>query len=63
MNVLALRHEFPPNAVYKVSPAPGTLIRVNPVAEDLFGRPGGLPEYQFPGGTGPGTISTPRRLP
>ena len=29
---LALRHELPPNAVYTVTPAPGTLVRVNPVA-------------------------------
>ncbi|MGA2801001.1 MAG: hypothetical protein ABSE97_01300 [Verrucomicrobiota bacterium] len=52
-----------PNAVYTVSPTPGTWIRVNPVAEPLFGRPGGLPEYQFPGGTGPGTVSQPRLIP
>ncbi len=48
-----------PNAVYTVTPEAGTWIRANPVAEPLFGRPGGLPEYQFPGGTGPGTVSPP----
>jgi hypothetical protein len=56
---LALRHADPPNAVYTITPAPGTLIRVNPVAEPLFGQPGGLPEFQFPFGTGPGTVSSP----
>jgi RHS repeat-associated protein len=43
-----------PNSVYTISPNTGTWIRVNPVAEPLFGQPGGLPEYQFPLGTGPG---------
>ena len=56
---LALPHAAPPNAVYTITPAPGTLIRTNPVAEPLFGQPGGLPEFQFPQGTGPGTVSGP----
>ena len=56
---LALPHATPPNAVYTVTPEPGTWIRVNPVTESQFGQPGGLPEYQFPGGTGPGTVSPP----
>jgi hypothetical protein len=56
---LALPRENPPNAVYSISPKPGTLIRVNPVAEPLFGRPGGLPELQFPFGTESGTVSSP----
>lgn len=56
---LALPHATPPNAVYTVTPQPGTWIRVNPVAESLFGQPGGLPEFQFPGGTAPGTVSPP----
>jgi len=53
------RPTAPPNAVYTVTPQPGTWIRVNPVAEPLFGQPGGLPEFQFPGGTAPGTVSLP----
>ncbi|MFI0347969.1 MAG: RHS repeat-associated core domain-containing protein, partial [Chthoniobacterales bacterium] len=56
---LALPRAIPPNAIYKVSPQPGTLIRVNPVAEPLFGQPGKLPEFQFPFGTTPGTVSGP----
>lgn len=60
---LALPHATPPNAVYTVTPQPGTWIRANPVASPQFGQPGGLPEFQFPGGTGPGTVSLPRRLP
>lgn len=60
---LALPHATPPNAAYTVSPAPGTLVRVNPVAAPKFGQIGGLPEFQFPFGTGPGTVSVPRTLP
>ena len=57
------RPTAPPNAVYTVTPQSGTWIRVNPVAEPLFGQPGGLPEFQFPGGTGPGTVSGPTLIP
>lgn len=60
---LALRHATPPNAVYTVTPQPGTWVRANPVTAPQFGQPGGLPEFQFPGGTGPGTVSPPRLLP
>lgn len=60
---LALPRAIPPNAVYTVSPQPGTLIRVNPVTAPQFGQPGGLPEFQFPMGTAPGTVSTPTLLP
>jgi hypothetical protein len=60
---LALPNATPPNAVYGVAPAAGTWIRVNPVTAPQFGQPGGLPEYQFPGGTGSGTVSPPRRIP
>ena len=59
---LALPHAEPPNAVYTVTPAPGTLVRVNPVTAPQFGQPGGLPEFQFPLGTGPGTISGPKPI-
>src|SRR5260370_9816591 len=38
---------------------PGTSIRVKPVTQAAFGQPGGLPEVQFPFGTGPGTVSGP----
>lgn len=60
---LSLRQVIPPNAVYTVTPSPGTLIRVNPVTARQFGQPGGLPEFQFPLGTGPGTVSGPTLLP
>jgi RHS repeat-associated protein len=60
---LALPHSELPNAVYTVTPPPGTLINVNPVVKPQFGQPGGLPEFQFPLGTTPGTVSGPRNLP
>lgn len=60
---LALPHASAPNAVYTVTPSPGTLIRGNPIAEPNFGQPGGLPEFQFPSGTGPGTVSGPSLIP
>ena len=60
---LSLPHATAPNAVYIVSPTPGTLVCVNPVAASKFGQLGGLPEFQFPLGTGPGTVSGPRILP
>jgi RHS repeat-associated protein len=59
---LALPHATPPNAVYTVTPQPGTWVRVNPVSEANFGQPGGLPEFQFPNGTGAGTVSGPNLL-
>ena len=60
---LALPRAVPPNAVYTVTPEAGTWIRANPVTRPQFCQPGGLPEYQFPGGTGPGTVSPPRPIP
>jgi hypothetical protein len=60
---LALPHAAPPDAVYTVSPEPGTLVNVNPVARPQFGQAGGLPEFQFPLGTGPGTVSEPGSIP
>jgi hypothetical protein len=60
---LALPHATAPDAVYVVSPQPGTLVRVNPVADAKFGQSGGLPEFQFPAGTHSGTVSQPRALP
>jgi len=59
---LSLRHAIPPDAVYKITPNAGSLIRVNPVAEPLFGQPGKLPEVQFPMGTEPGTVSKPNSI-
>jgi hypothetical protein len=56
---LALPHLKPPNAVYPITPAPGTALIVNPVTRPKFGLPGGLPEFQFPFGTGPGTVAPP----
>ena len=53
------RPTAPPDAVYIVTPPPGTPIRANPVAEPNFGQPGGLPEYQFPVGTPAGSVSGP----
>jgi len=60
---LALPRAVPPNAVYTVTPEPGTWIRTNPITRANFGQPGGLPEYQFLWGTGPGTVSPPRSIP
>ena len=60
---LALPRDLPPNAVYSVTPNPGTPIRVNPVTQPAFGQPGGLPEVQFYMGTQPGTVSGPVRIP
>ena len=60
---LSLPRAVPPNAVYTETPQPGTMIRVNPVTAPQFGQPGGLPEFQFPLGTGPGPVSRPRLLP
>jgi len=59
---LALPHTTLPNAVYTVSPESGTWVNMNPFAEPLNGQPGGLSEWQFPQGTGPGTVSAPRDL-
>jgi RHS repeat-associated protein len=53
----------PPNAVYTVTPKPGTPIHVNPVTQPAYGRPGGLPEVQFYMGTHPGTVSGPMTIP
>jgi hypothetical protein len=60
---LALPHVLPPDATYSVTPEAGTWIRVNPITEPLDGMPGGFPEYQFPFGTGPGTVSLPTSIP
>jgi len=60
---LSLPHATPPNAVYTVTPQAGTVVRVNPITKAEFGQPGGLPEFQFPNGTGAGTVSGPRTLP
>jgi RHS repeat-associated protein len=59
---LALPHLNAPDAMYTVSPQSGTWLNVNPVATPQFGQPGGLPEFQFPNGTGKGTVSDPSRL-
>lgn len=57
---LSLPRATMPDAVYTVTPQPGTWIRVNPTAGPLNGHAGGLPEVQFPYGTGPSTVSPPR---
>jgi len=59
---LSLRHAIPPDSVYTITPNPASLIRVNPVAEPLFGQPGKLPEVQFLMGTEPGTVSEPNLI-
>jgi hypothetical protein len=59
---LALPHASLPDAVYTVTPRTGTWINMNPMADPKFGQPGGLPEYLFPNGTSPGTVSVPRNL-
>jgi RHS repeat-associated protein len=60
---LALPHATAPNAVYTVTPEPGTLIQVNPTVAAKFGQPGGLSEVQFIHGTGFGTVSAPVLIP
>jgi RHS repeat-associated protein len=60
---LSLRHAVPPDSMYVVRPQPGTWIDVNPVVRPQFGQPGGLSEYYFLRGTGPGTVSGPFRIP
>jgi len=57
---LALAGQRPlPNAVYTVSPNQGTWINVTPVIRPDFNQPGGLTEFRFLYGTGPGTVSGP----
>src|SRR6185369_13639685 len=41
-----------PNAVYTVSPTPGTWLQVNPIVRPEFGQPGGYTEFKFLYGTG-----------
>jgi RHS repeat-associated protein len=60
---LALPHETVPNAAYPVTPTPGTPIVGPTPAAPANGQPGGLPEVQFPQGTGPGTVGSPRPVP
>ncbi len=60
---LALPHEAPPDAVYVVTPEPCTPVTEPTPAEPKFGQPGGLPEVQFPEGTGPGTVGPPIPIP
>lgn len=60
---LALPHSEPPDAVYVVTPSPGTWIGVGARIEARFDQPGGMTEYVFPEGTGPGTVSAPESLP
>ena len=60
---LALGQALSPDAVYVVTPKPGTFIWTNPVTSPKYGRPGGLPEIFFPIGTGPGTVSGPFPIP
>lgn len=59
----ALPHEQPPTIRIKVTPEPGTPMRL--IAEEVpkFGQPGGAPGVWFPEGTGPGTVSEPTPLP
>jgi RHS repeat-associated protein len=49
-----------PDAAYPVTPEPGTPIVGPSPAQPANGQPGGLPEVQFPNGTGPGTVGPPR---
>jgi RHS repeat-associated protein len=52
-----------PDAAYTVTPDPGTSIIGPSPAAPANGQPGGLPEVQFPQGTGPGTVAPPRPIP
>ena len=60
---LSLPHAVAPDALYVVTPKPGTLIQVNGATRPAFGQPGGLPEIQFITGTGPGTVVGPVSIP
>lgn len=62
-SMLALPHELPPNAVYPVTPEPGTLMIGPTRVEPEFGQPGGGLQVQFPNGTGPGTVGAPKPIP
>jgi RHS repeat-associated protein len=53
----------PPDAAYPVAPEPGTPIVGPSTVRPAFGQPGGLTEVQFPNGTGPGTVGTPKPIP
>jgi Concanavalin A-like lectin/glucanases superfamily/Domain of unknown function (DUF2341)/NHL repeat len=59
----------PPDAMYIVTPEPCTPIigptPAEPQVDQFTGQtlPGGLPEVQFPVGTGPGTVGPPIPLP
>ena len=55
--------ERPPDAAYPVAPEPGTPIVGPSTVRPAFGQPGGLTEVQFPNGTGPGTVGTPKPIP
>ena len=46
-----------------MTPAPGTPVTDPVPAAPQFGQPGGLPEVQFPQGTGPGTVGPPKQIP
>jgi hypothetical protein len=52
---LALSHASVPDAVYPVTPEPGTPINGPSTVQPQFGQPGGGQELTFPQGAGPGT--------
>jgi hypothetical protein len=65
-NKLALPHEQPPNAYYKVNVDPKTtpVIGPRPVQPtNVPPRPGGGIEYIFPEGTPPGSVTGPFPIP
>jgi hypothetical protein len=60
---LALPHAQAPNAVYTVKPEFWRFVRGPSRVKPANGQPGGGWEYQFPTGTGPGTVSAPKPIP
>ena len=60
---LALPHPNAPNAFYTVRPPVGTPIENLGNAWPNYGQPGGLPEYRFPLGTPPGSVTGPTPIP
>ena len=57
------RIQGPPNAVYPITPEPGTPVTEPSTVLPQFGQPGGGLEVRFPQGTGPGTVGDPTALP
>jgi len=55
--------EFIVDVCILLAPEPGTAIVGPSPAARANGQLGGLPEVQFPNGTGPGTVGPPKPIP